>query len=83
MMELMQKYVKDDGVVGLDNLDCWQSSSAAIKFLSVMTSASSLEELKKQRLLTETCWATGDLIGLAWFALISARTFYLYTPPSD
>ncbi|KAL2846617.1 hypothetical protein BJY01DRAFT_173128 [Aspergillus pseudoustus] len=82
MMELMQKYVKDEGVVGLDNLDRWRSSSAAIEFLSATTSASSLEELKK-RLLTETRWATGDLIGLAWFALISARTFYSYTPPSD
>ncbi|KAL3439932.1 hypothetical protein BJX65DRAFT_300802 [Aspergillus insuetus] len=82
MMELMQKYVKDDGVVGLDNLDRWRSSSAAIEFLSATTSASSLEELKK-RLLTETRWETGDLIGLAWFALISARTFYSYPPPSD
>lgn len=83
MMELMQKYVKDDGAVGIDNFDRWRTSSAAIEFLSATTSAGSLEELKKQRLLTEICWATGDLIGLAWFALISARTFYSYTTPSD
>ncbi|KAL2812034.1 hypothetical protein BJX76DRAFT_351237 [Aspergillus varians] len=83
MMELMQKYVKDDGAVGIDNLDRWQTCSAAVEFLSATTSASSLEELKKQRLLTEIRWSTGDLIGLAWFALVSARTFYSYTPPSD
>jgi hypothetical protein len=47
MMELMQKYVKDDGVVGLDNLDRWRTSPAAIEFLSATTSASSIEELKK------------------------------------
>lgn len=37
----------------------------------------------QQRLLTEIRWSTGDLIGLAWFALVSARTFYSYTPPLD
>ncbi|KAL4931870.1 uncharacterized protein BDV17DRAFT_279965 [Aspergillus undulatus] len=82
MMELMQKYVKDDGAVGLDNFDRWRTSSAAIEFLSATTSVSSMEELRK-RLLTEIRYAPGDLIGLAWFALISARTFYSYTPPSD
>lgn len=46
MMELMQKYVKDDGAVGIDNLDRWQTRSAAVEFLSATTSASSLEELK-------------------------------------
>ena len=46
MMELMQKYVKDDGAVGIDNLDHWQSHPAAIEFLSMMTSASPFEELK-------------------------------------
>jgi hypothetical protein len=47
MMELMQKYVKDDGVVGLDNFDHWWTSSAAIEFLSATTSVSSVEDLKK------------------------------------
>ncbi|CBF73643.1 predicted protein [Aspergillus nidulans FGSC A4] len=61
-MELMQKYVKDDGVVGLDNFDHWWTSSAAIEFLSATTSVSSVEDLKK---------APGDLISLAWFTLIS------------
>lgn len=51
MIELIQKYVKDDGVVGLDNFDCWRTSSAAIKFLSTTTSVSSVEGLKKVVLL--------------------------------
>ncbi|KAK9576870.1 hypothetical protein V6Z93_010318 [Aspergillus fumigatus] len=83
MMELMQKYVKDDGAVGIDNLKRWATSSAAVEFLSATTSAGSFEELKRQRLLTEIRWSTGDLIGLAWFALISARTFYSYTSSSE
>ncbi|KAJ5640296.1 uncharacterized protein N7484_008158 [Penicillium longicatenatum] len=47
MMELMQKYVKDDGAVGIDNPECWRICPAAIEFLSATTSASSFEELKK------------------------------------
>ncbi|GFF82389.1 hypothetical protein IFM47457_05790 [Aspergillus lentulus] len=63
-----------------------EKCSAAIKFLSTTMSASSFKELKQkllissqQRLLTEIRWSTGNLISLTWFALISARTFYLYT----
>ncbi|KAJ5976579.1 hypothetical protein N7481_010286 [Penicillium waksmanii] len=78
MMELMQKYVKEDGAVGIDNLDRWRNCPAAIEFLCATTSASSFEELKEQRLLTEIPCCPGNLIGLAWFALISARTFYSY-----
>lgn len=47
MMELMQKYAKDDGAVGIDNLGRWQTCPAAIDFLSATISASSFEELKK------------------------------------
>ncbi|KAJ5142474.1 uncharacterized protein N7515_001261 [Penicillium bovifimosum] len=65
MMELMQKYSKEEGAVGIDNLDRWQNCPAAIDFLSATISASSFEELKKHRFLTETRWCPGDLIGLA------------------
>ena len=41
MMELMQKYVKEDGVVGIEDLDRWPSDSAVVDFLSATTSASS------------------------------------------
>jgi len=45
MMELMQKHVKEDGAVGIENLDRWPSDSAAVEFLSATTSASSAKEL--------------------------------------
>lgn len=93
MMELMQKYVKEDGAVGINNPQRWKDCPAAIEFLSAIVSASSVEELNKVRdpprncacqllialkhhFLTENRWRLGDLVGLAWFALISARTFH-------
>ncbi|KAJ5259340.1 hypothetical protein N7478_012321 [Penicillium angulare] len=92
MMELMQKYIKADGAVGIDNPERWKACPAAIDFLSATTSASSFKELKKvsslqvefktfltvfqQRFLTEIRSCPGDLVCLIWFALISARTFY-------
>lgn len=51
MMELMQKYVKEDGVVGIEDLDRWPSDSAAVDFLSATTSASSAKQLMTHRLL--------------------------------
>ncbi|KAJ5183257.1 hypothetical protein N7492_000873 [Penicillium capsulatum] len=101
MMELMQKYLKDDGAVGIDDVGRWQACPAAIELLSAITSASSFEELKnvcippsavtslqlliafKHPFLTGTRWRLGDLIGLAWFAHTSARTFYSYTTDSN
>jgi hypothetical protein len=47
MMELMQKYTKDDGAVGVDDLRRWPSDSDAVGFLSATTSAASASELKK------------------------------------
>lgn len=46
-MELMQKYVKDDGKVGVDDLALWPSDSNAVGFLSATTSATSVNELIK------------------------------------
>lgn len=46
-MQLMQKYAKDDGAIGLDKLDRWLANSAALKFLSATTSARSFKGLKK------------------------------------
>lgn len=46
MMELMQKYVKDDGAVGVDNLRRWHSDCDAVAFLSETTSAASAFELQ-------------------------------------
>jgi hypothetical protein len=46
-MELMQKYVKEDGAIGVDNLNLWPSNSDAVGFLSATTSAASAAELLK------------------------------------
>jgi hypothetical protein len=46
-MELMQKYVKDRGAVGVDDLHRWPSDSKAVRFLSETTSATSVERLMK------------------------------------
>jgi hypothetical protein len=47
MMELMQKYTKDDGAVGVDDLRRWPSDSDAVGFLSETTSAASAGALIK------------------------------------
>ena len=46
-VELMQKNAKDDGAIGIENLNRWSMDSDAVKFLSMTTSAESVEELMK------------------------------------
>ena len=41
----MQKCAKDDGAVGIEDLDRWPSAPDTIGFLSMTTSASSVNEL--------------------------------------
>jgi hypothetical protein len=48
-MELMQKYVKEDGAVGIDDLHRWNHSSDAVGFLSTTTSAVSAAEMLEVR----------------------------------
>jgi hypothetical protein len=48
-MELMQKYAKDDGTIGVENLDRWPGNSEPVRFLSMTTSAKSVEELQQVR----------------------------------
>jgi hypothetical protein len=55
MMELMQKYVKEDGAVGIDDLRRWDPSSNAVRFLSATTSATTVTELLKVRALPFYC----------------------------
>ncbi len=45
MMELMQKHVKEDEVVGIENLNRWLFDFAIVEFLSTTTSVSSAKEL--------------------------------------
>ena len=54
MMELMQKSTKDDGATGVDDLERWPSDSDAVGFLSAITSADSVDELKKVSLIFES-----------------------------
>ncbi|KAJ5875190.1 uncharacterized protein N7473_012537, partial [Penicillium subrubescens] len=49
MMELLQNYTKDDGIVGIDNMDRWPSDSPPVTFLSSTTSASLLKSLMKRK----------------------------------
>ena len=47
MMELMQKYTKEDGRVGIEDLERWPSDCDAVEFLSLTTSAASVNELRE------------------------------------
>jgi hypothetical protein len=47
MMELMQKYVKEDGAVELDDLRRWHDSPDAVDFLGAIASATCAAELSK------------------------------------
>ena len=46
-IELMQKYVKDDGAIGVEDLDRWPFDSNAVGFLSMTIFAPLLDELLK------------------------------------
>jgi hypothetical protein len=50
----MQKYIKDDGAVGVQNLDRWPSDSNAVGFLSMTTSTTSVNGLMKVRLTSRS-----------------------------
>ncbi|EEH47854.2 serine/threonine protein kinase [Paracoccidioides brasiliensis Pb18] len=76
VMELMDKDAKEDGAVGVNDLQRWPSGSNAVGFLSATTSTDSLDELKKHPLVTRRRWSKGYLVRLVSFALISTRTFY-------
>ena len=54
-MELMQKYSKEDGAIGVEDLDRWPFNSNAVAFLSDTTSALSVKELNQVR---ETLYRT-------------------------
>ncbi|KAH7305373.1 kinase-like domain-containing protein [Rhexocercosporidium sp. MPI-PUGE-AT-0058] len=77
-MELMQKYVKEDGAVGVDNLHHWPSNSDALGFLSATTSAASAAELLKHPLLSRP-HQKESLIGLVPLAQVCMRGRYKYT----
>lgn len=47
VMCLMQKYEKDKGIIGVDDLERWPVGSDAFEFLSATSSISSLKDLKE------------------------------------
>lgn len=53
-MEIMQKYVKDDGMVGIDDVERWPVDSDAFKFLSALSTTKSIESLKEVCILAIT-----------------------------
>ncbi|QKX63196.1 uncharacterized protein TRUGW13939_10365 [Talaromyces rugulosus] len=72
-MELM------GGTAGMNDVKQWPLDSDAVTFLLATASVGgSVGELRKHRLITKYADSKGELIGLARFALISARTFYSY-----
>ncbi|KAB8212842.1 hypothetical protein BDV33DRAFT_210788 [Aspergillus novoparasiticus] len=71
-MFLMQKYLKPDGVIGIDGTR-WQSDS--LEFLSATASVATIQDLRKHSILTKHRWSAGTLVGLARLCLITTRTF--------
>lgn len=47
MMNLMQKYIKENDAVDVNNLHCWPLNSDVFKFLSAMMSVISVMKLLK------------------------------------
>ncbi|OQD76765.1 hypothetical protein PENANT_c119G02384 [Penicillium antarcticum] len=70
-MRLMQKYDKDEGVVGVTDLERWPIGSAAVDFLSATETAGSIDSLKKQPLLVAKRRLREDLVVLARATLLS------------
>ncbi|OQD76722.1 hypothetical protein PENANT_c125G00252 [Penicillium antarcticum] len=66
-MEIMQKYVKDDGMVGVDDVDRWPVDSDAFGFLSALSTAKSMESLKEQPLVRKESRLVEELMLLARF----------------
>ncbi|KAH7378887.1 hypothetical protein BKA64DRAFT_698219 [Cadophora sp. MPI-SDFR-AT-0126] len=73
------KYVKEDGAIGVDNLQRWPSNLGAVGFLSATTSTASTAELLKHPLLCRS-WQKESLIGIISLAQVYIRGQYKYTP---
>ena len=75
-MELMQKYTKDDGAIGVDDLERWPSDCNAVGFLSMTTSATSVDELLQvtsttffdEALLIHFSIRSCSVIGIKWIS---------------
>ncbi|KAJ6093637.1 hypothetical protein N7499_002968 [Penicillium canescens] len=79
-MRLMQKYDKDEGVVGVNDLERWPIDSAAVDFLSATETAGSIDFLRNQPLLAAKHRPRDDLVILARAALLSCSVNCVYSP---
>ncbi|KAJ5701408.1 hypothetical protein N7488_008956 [Penicillium malachiteum] len=75
-MELMQKYVKEDGVVGIDDVHRWPLDSHAFGFLSAIWTSNSFATLNQHPLVRKQHRLVGELVLLARTVLLSARVFF-------
>ncbi|KAI3281372.1 hypothetical protein DTO002I6_9871 [Penicillium roqueforti] len=82
-MRLMQKYDKDQGVVGVIDLERWPIDSAAVGFLSATETAGSIKSLRNQPLLTGKHRPSEDLVVLARAALLCSSLNCVYNPDSE
>ncbi|KAB8213646.1 kinesin light chain [Aspergillus novoparasiticus] len=76
MMRLMQKYEKDDGLIGINDVKRWPLDSCAVDFLTTTFSVQSVEARQQHPFITEHTLPRVELIGLARLALIATKTFY-------
>jgi hypothetical protein len=93
-VELMEKRLIRDRVPGVNDLTLWPLESDAVEFLAAMSSADSIDYLRKVGLLPSyisgkcLLWqeplvvkhsgSKGTLIGLARLAIATTATFYSY-----
>ncbi|KAJ5037859.1 hypothetical protein NUH16_011465 [Penicillium rubens] len=82
MMRLMQKNGKDQGLVGVNDLERWPIDSAAVEILSATETAESIRSLRNQPLLAEKHRPNDDLVVLARAALLSTSLNCIYDPGS-
>ncbi|KAJ5522390.1 hypothetical protein N7527_006505 [Penicillium freii] len=77
-MRLMQKCDKDEGVVGVNDLERWPIDSAAVGFLSATETAGTIKSLRNQPLLAAKHRPSDDLVVLARAALLSSSVNCIY-----
>lgn len=58
-MQLMQKYDKEDGAIGVDDLKRWPMESAAVSFLGASGATASMKILKQ---VSHSAWARNLLM---------------------
>ncbi|KAF3004519.1 hypothetical protein E8E15_001273 [Penicillium rubens] len=71
-MQLMQKFDKEEGVAGVDDLERWPVNSNAVRFLSATATTVSIESLKEPLVATKNCSAS-DLVILARTVLLASQ----------